>query len=153
MIRYISKRLHHDVPSWVSDDAIYHIRVRARMPGGASLIEKAGILMDSARFYTERGAWSCYLLLVMPDHLHALLRFGRNDGMARTVGNWKRYHANRSGLCWQDGFFDHRIRSHAEFSRSFAYIRNNPVVVGLCAQPDDWPWQISCVKPEGVPHF
>jgi hypothetical protein len=61
--------------------------------------------------------------------------------MSDVVGDWKRWHTLHSGVEWQENFFDHRIRTDAEWEEKFRYIRNNPIVKGLCARPADWPWQ------------
>jgi REP element-mobilizing transposase RayT len=64
--------------------------------------------------YQERDSWWVGFLLLMPDHLHALLSFPREKEMSKVVGNWKRYHARQNGVCWQDGYFDHRIRADGD---------------------------------------
>ena len=76
----------------------------------------------------------------MPDHLHALLAFPTAEAMSGVVGDWKRFHANTHHVAWQDGYFDHRIRGEKEFELKANYIRQNPVVKGLCARAEDWPW-------------
>jgi hypothetical protein len=64
--------------------------------------------------------------------------------MSDTIGDWKRYHARRNGILWQENFFDHRLRNHlAELDAKYTYIRDNPVVLGLCDRTEDWPWQWS----------
>ena len=136
-------RLFHDVPEWVRDDAIFHIRVRCA-PGGKALTEPdtARALLDSARLYHERHRWCAHLFLLMPDHWHALLRFPSEASMGRVIGDWKKYHARHTGIVWQEGYFDHRLRGHLEqLEAKAAYIRRNPVVAGLCMREEDWPWQ------------
>ncbi|HTL67105.1 MAG TPA: hypothetical protein VL200_05545 [Lacunisphaera sp.] len=75
----------------------------------------------------------------MPDHVHALLRFPRDPGMAGIIGNWKRGTARFQGIQWQENFFDHRLRHKAEADEKWQYIRNNPVMQGLCDHQDNWP--------------
>ena len=135
-------RLHHDVPDWVREDAIFHVRVRCQR-GSAPLTEPgfAAVLLNSAMLYHTQERWWVHLFLLMPDHWHALLSFGQTASMSRVVGDWKHYHACRHGVNWQEGYFDHRLRNDVdEFDAKYAYIRANPVVKGLCAQPADWPW-------------
>ena len=60
--------------------------------------------------------------------------------MSRVVGDWKKYQALNHHVRWQDGYFDHRIRDNREFELKANYVRQNPVVKGLCARPEDWPW-------------
>jgi REP element-mobilizing transposase RayT len=136
-------RLYHDVPAWVREDAIFHIRVRCQ-PACPLLTQPAlaKVLLDSVRFYHAKERWWVHLFLLMPDHWHALLSFGPPHPMSKTLGDWKGFHARRSGLLWQEGYFDHRLRNHlADLDAKHEYIRQNPVVKGLCARPEDWPWQ------------
>jgi REP-associated tyrosine transposase len=42
---------------------------------------------------------------------------------------------------WQEGFFDHVMRSEESCDEKWEYMRQNPVRAGLCGQPDDWPYQ------------
>ena len=140
-------RLYHGVPTWVRDDAIFHIRVRCKR-GSTPLTEAslAATLLESARRNHERRRWWVHLFLLMPDHWYALLSFGRNASMSRIVGDWKKYHAWYNGVVWQEGYFDHRLRNHlAEFEAKQAYIRHNPVAKGLCATADAWPWQQAAI--------
>ena len=46
----------------------------------------------------------------MPDHIHALLVFQRDQSISRVIGDWKHFHAKESRVELQEGFFDHRLR-------------------------------------------
>jgi len=98
--------------------------------------------LESVRRYHVDGRWWCRLFLLMPDHLHALFVFPGATGMSRTIKDWKSFHARCSGVSWQDGYFDHRIRSPKELDVKYDYIRQNPVVKGLCVKAEDWPLMI-----------
>jgi putative transposase len=81
----------------------------------------------------------------MPDHLHAILSFGQGEAMPSVISDWKRFHKCQHKVAWQENFFDHRLRDDERGEQLLAkldYIRNNPVVAGLCARPEDWPWKI-----------
>jgi hypothetical protein len=48
-------------------------------------------------------------------------------------------------VTWQEGYFDHRLRADERgehLSAKMNYIRQNPVVAGLCEKSKDWPWTI-----------
>ena len=78
----------------------------------------------------------------MPDHVHALLAFQRDESMSRIIGDWKRFHTRKHGIMWQEGYFDHRLRNDErgeQLSAKMNYIRQNPVAGGLCANGSDWP--------------
>jgi len=144
-MRHFSNRLQHDVPSWVAEGACFHIRVRCRKDNPVPLTEPAlaGELLQSVALYARRERWWPYIFLLMPDHWHALLCFAPNALMSAVVGDWKRFHARRNQVRWQENYFDHRLRRPESLEEKAAYIQNNPVVKGLCRSPDDWPWVLS----------
>jgi hypothetical protein len=106
-------RLHHNTPAWVKDGSMFHIRIRVAIPQIAPLTTSAlaADLLKSVQLYHAAGKWWCELFLLMPDHLHALLAFPGEPGMAATIREWKRGAARLQGVKWQENFFDHRIRS------------------------------------------
>ena len=135
-------RLHHDVPGWVDDGAAFHIRVRAKR--GTTIIDADGIkpraILEATRHYHEHRRWFCRLMLVMPDHLHAVITFPPGGRMSTVIGEWKSYLAKASGVRWQSDYFDHRLRSRKEADECWHYIRQNPVRAGLVATLEAWPW-------------
>jgi len=102
----------------------------------------AQVLLKSAQFYDSKRRWHINLFVLMPDHLHALLSFPRDESMSGVIGDWKRFHAYKNGVMWQEGYFDRRLREDErgeQLSAKMNYIRENPVAAGLCAQAKDWP--------------
>ena len=81
----------------------------------------------------------------MPDHLHALLSFPADENMEKVVRDWKRYVAKQTGVVWQAGFFDHRLRNNESYEEKAHNIRQNPVRAGLVAVAQEWPyiWEAS----------
>ena len=136
------RRLSHAVPSSVKDGAVFHIRIRIDRKWHGCLTHEsiAPKILDSVAFYQTKRIWNCRLMLLMPDHLHALLSFNPEKEMSKVIGAWKHYHVTQLGVCWQQGSFDHRIRSDESIDEKALYIRANPVVVGLCEKALDWPW-------------
>jgi REP element-mobilizing transposase RayT len=137
-------RLNHGIPPWVEPGASFHVRIRAKGDLAPRLTDPdlGRRLLESVVFYHRRRNWYVHLFLLMPDHLHAILRFPADRSMSRTVGSWKRYHTRLNGTRWQEGYFDHRLRNEEERVRKAHYIRMNPVAAGLCAGPEDWPWVV-----------
>ncbi len=137
-------RLHHRVPSWVPAGSIYHLRIRCERAQltHASLIAPAlaPALLESTRFYHTKRRWCCFLFLLMPDHLHALIAFPRQEAMSSVLRDWKSWHRRAHGIAWQDGYFDHRIRNDHEFELKANYIRQNPVAKNLRARAEEWSW-------------
>jgi REP element-mobilizing transposase RayT len=142
------QRLHHATPTWVKSGCRFHIRLRIAPDHRHRLTDPAiGYpLLEAARRYHHSLRWHCRLILLMPDHAHALLGFPTAAHMSRVVGDWKRFTTRSQGIAWQTDFFDHRIRDHHELQETGTYIRRNPVAKRLCACEIDWPW----VWPDGA---
>ena len=135
-------KLHHEIPAWVDSDNLFHIRIRSN---GTLLTEStlAPLLLKSIKFYEQRERWRPVLVVLMPDHLHAIIALGFGETLSKLVADWKRYHAKANGVCWQENFFDHRLREDERgehLEGTLDYLRQNPVAAGLCAHSNDWPW-------------
>jgi REP element-mobilizing transposase RayT len=150
-------RLFHKTPSWVEGGAIFHIRIRCASENDIALHDPktAEALLRSAQFYAQKGRWFIHLMLLMPDHLHALISFPKDQVMSRVIGDWKRYQTTQLGIVWQDNFFDHRLRNAAAYIEKADYIRNNPVVKNLCATEGEWalkidPFRLGGTQPPGA---
>ena len=145
------KRLHHDIPDWVEDGALFFVTVNCSDRGFPQLTQQdvATALIDAVRFYHDQGKWQIRLFLIMPDHWHAIFSLHRELGLAQTLKAWKRYTARSTGVRWQDGFFDHRLRNDGEVAEKFHYVLTNPVRAMLCDQAEDWPHRLRWT-PEGL---
>ena len=105
--RGFPSRLHHDVPHWVGDGALFHVRVTLDRQQEQRLLTESMLarsLLDSANFYQEKQRWYITLFLLMPDHIHALLSFARDQSMSRVIGDWKHFHAHNHAVKWQEGY-------------------------------------------------
>jgi REP-associated tyrosine transposase len=148
LYRGFPSKLRHTVPDWVQPGAIFHIRIALERTKSQPTLITSPIgesLMESAKFYDRKERWYITAFLLMPDHIHALLSFGRDESMSRVIGDWKHFHTFKQGVAWQEGFFDHRLRDDErgeQLTAKINYFRQNPVVAGLCAKAEDWPWWI-----------
>ena len=146
--RGFPERLHHRVPHWVEPGAVFHIRVgldHDKKQKPLIHVALAQPMLDSVKFYQARMRWHITLFLLMPDHVHAVLSFARDESMSEVIRDWKRFHNRSKNVRWQEGYFDHRLRLDergAQLSAKLNYIRQNPVAAGLCAKAEDWPWLI-----------
>jgi REP element-mobilizing transposase RayT len=98
------------------------------------------------RAQTHNVAVGRYVL--MPDHIHLFVLLPP-EGI--TLQEW--IHALKTVIGkrlltlgsekphWQEGFFDHVLRSSESYSEKWEYVRGNPVRAGLCRLADDWPYQ------------
>ncbi|VGO16300.1 hypothetical protein PDESU_04891 [Pontiella desulfatans] len=136
------KILPHGIPSWVTDGSEYFITICTTPRGTNQLCqpETATVLKDSLLFYQTRGDLWVHLLVLMPDHLHAILSFSPTIGMQKSISTWKRYNARMKGIQWQRDFFDHRLRKDESFVEKAHYIRMNPVRASLVDAPEKWPY-------------
>jgi REP-associated tyrosine transposase len=86
--------------------------------------------------------------VLMPDHIHLFVAFPQESV---TLEKWiqalrsvlgKRLLALQFGKPhWQEGFFDHLLRSRESYSQKWDYVRMNPVRAGLSQTPEMWPYQ------------
>ena len=97
-------------------------------------------MLAAAAHHHENLLWHCRIMLLMPDHLHAVIAFPDNSNLGATVKEWKKYLARTENIGWQRGFFDHRLRNQQEELEKISYILMNPVRRELCERVEDWPW-------------
>jgi len=92
-----------------------------------------------------------YLLdewVIMPNHVHLVLWPMPNHTLSDILRSRKRHIARQANLLlgrtgeafWQHESYDRWIRSDEEKARICRYIRNNPVIAGLCQSPEEWRW-------------
>jgi REP element-mobilizing transposase RayT len=136
------KRLPHEIPPWVGQGARHFITInalrRTNAPFGS--VEIASALLRNLLAYEDLDRWHLWLAVVMPDHLHFIVTFTLEQGVAASVSAWKGYQAKTLKLEFQSGFFEHRLRDEAEFAEKAMYIRENPVRKGLVADATAWPY-------------
>jgi len=135
-------RLPHEVPSWVAEGSFFFITINCDPPAENQLCRAptGEAALAAAAFNHDRRIWHCRLMLLMPDHLHAIIAFPREPGMKKVVTDWKRFLARHEGVRWQRDFFDHRLRDHHEIQEKHSYILHNPVRKGFCREGESWPW-------------
>lgn len=138
----IRKHLPHDIPNWVPDDAIFFITVNCLIRGKHQLNNApiADLLFESVQHRQQAGIWYVHLMILMPDHIHALMSFPRETSMRSVLFKWKEFAAKKSGIRWQRDFFDHRLRRDESYEEKAHYIRMNPVRKQLVTSPEDWPY-------------
>ena len=136
------KILPHTPPPWVSSGAPFFITIcgTPRNTNQFCHDKIARDIFSAAGFYNANGTWYSSLLLLMPDHIHALISFPRESAIKKTISAWKGYIAKQCGITWQRDFFDHRLRHDESQQLKASYIRNNPVRAGLVQSPEAWPY-------------
>ncbi|MBL0241061.1 MAG: AMP-binding protein [Chloracidobacterium sp.] len=83
--------------------------------------------------------------IIMPNHVHLLLRLYEGDDLAGLMKGIKGISARRinqlrntTGPIWQADYFDRYIRDGEHFSKAFAYIENNPVLAKLSKTAEEF---------------
>jgi REP element-mobilizing transposase RayT len=109
--------------------------------------EIAGLVARALGFFGGRhyalSAW-----VVMPNHVHVVLRPEPGHTLSSILKNWKAYTSARANKMlgrtgtpfWQNESYDHWCRDNEDRARCCAYTTMNPVSAGLCPSPEDWPW-------------
>jgi REP element-mobilizing transposase RayT len=104
----------------------------------AHLIQSALLFFDGERY--RLSAW-----VIMPNHVHALVRPECGNTLSNILHSWKSYSANqankllgRTGEFWHEDYFDRYIRNAEHYQRAIDYIEHNPFKVGLCPTKHDW---------------
>jgi REP-associated tyrosine transposase len=83
----------------------------------------------------------------MPDHVHLFERGDHNFRLGSWIGALKQALARAAtlsrakGQIWEEGFFDHVLRSNDSYSQKWNYVRENPERAGLVNSAADWPYQ------------
>ncbi len=138
----VRQKLPHEPPAWIRDGDPFFITICCTPRGTSQLCNPvtAGIIFESVRFRHSRQDWYVHLLLLMPDHLHALISFPGDRAMKTVISNWKEIIAKKAGVSWQRDFFDHRIRDDRSYVEKADYIRMNPVRKNLISDATLWPF-------------
>lgn len=100
-------------------------------------------MIQAIGHYEASGKWRMRLFLALPDLWHALIQFTEPEHMEKILRDWKRYVAKCTGVAWQDGFFEHRLRSTQSENEKWHFILLNPVRKGFVKAPEEWSfvWQ------------
>jgi REP element-mobilizing transposase RayT len=119
-------------------------------------LREAGILPmagEGAR-PTHAKRIQLHAAVVMPDHVHLLLRPLRDKDkngwpfpladILQCLTSTTAHRINRllgiSGPVWEEESFDHVLRSDESLKEKCEYIRQNPVKAGLVQKPGDYRW-------------
>ncbi len=121
------------------------------------------LVINTLEIARERCQFELFAWVVMPEHVHLLLRpdLGTADAAdicravkqpvaQRAIRQWRESHdqtldrlvvTDGRTRFWQaGGGFDRNVRTEAEFFRELWYIHTNPVTRGLVTHPTEWAW-------------
>ncbi|MBD9437445.1 transposase [Pseudoxanthomonas sp. PXM03] len=120
------------------------------------LVDHIDLLRDAFRYVRRRHPFDIDAMVVLPDHLHAILTLPSGDAdfplRWRLIKTWfsrhlphgehrraSRINEGERGI-WQRRYWEHLIRDEADFARHVDYIHWNPVKHGHVARDVDWPY-------------
>jgi len=136
-----------NLPHWQSGGSTYFVTFRTRE---LELVDDLRVLVLNACRYFDGHRFTLWAGVVMPDHVHLLLRPDERapgewwplssvlHSIKSFASNQINKRLNRSGSVWLDESFDRIVRDEQEFLEKWNYIRMNPVKKGLCELPQDW---------------
>lgn len=137
MVRYRRNR----VP-----DGTFFFTVTLRDRRGDALVRHVDVLRESRRRARVRIPHEVIAVVVLPDHLHAVLRM--RDGAGDYPALWpeiKKGFTRCLGIpggasSWQPRFWEHTIRDEEDLRAHVDYVHINPVKHGLVSSLAEWPY-------------
>ena len=116
------------------------------------------ILLDIFRSQLESRKAGCIDYVIMPNHVHAILRFSEVDQLSVFIQQWKRLSSFRikqfmrgkmTGYFssvgsdqpfWQPKYYESSLYEERTLREKIDYIHNNPVRAGLVKSTVQWQW-------------
>lgn len=94
----------------------------------------------------KRSGFILYAWCLMPNHIHILLREGNTPTgeIFRAIGtvfvSWYNRKYDRIGHLFQGRYWSEPVEDTAYFLKAVRYIHLNPVLAGICDDPDSFPY-------------
>ncbi|MGE0132322.1 MAG: transposase [Blastocatellales bacterium] len=117
--------------------------------------EAAACVVDNWRCFAGKR-YDLIAWVVMPNHIHVLIRTYEGASLGKIVQSWKSYTsrriralmeeeqrragAQRSQAVWMREYWDRYIRDEKHFHAAINYIHQNPVKAELVEKAEDWNW-------------
>ena len=103
----------------------------------------------------DRIGWIC--IMIMRDHIHAVIQLGCNQTLASVMHSLKSFTAKEistlrgriagqdapptgNGSVWQEGYYDRGVREEESLNEMIRYCYENPVRKGLVKWARDYPY-------------
>ena len=123
-------------------------------PGSDLLVRHLPLLGEAMRRTRAEHPFTVEAMVVLPDHLHAILRLPRDDtdyplrwrlikarfSRMMSPGPLRPSHRDRGerGI-WQRRYWEHHLRGPVALTEAREALWRDPVGHGLAARPADWP--------------
>ncbi len=89
-------------------------------------------IVEDALMFHHKERYDLIEWIVMPNHVHVLIKVNPNHSLSKIIHSWKSYTANkankilgRKGKFWMNDYYDRYIRNDKHFQATIEYIRNN----------------------------
>ena len=109
--------------------------------------ECAQLIFEAFEWLEAQNRINRICVIVMPDHVHAVLQLGHNQTLSKVMHSLKSFTAKQinkqrgeTGSVWQDGYHDHGIRGDESLNEIIRYCYENPVRRGLVERAKDYPY-------------
>ncbi len=139
--------LKHEVKEEAKKILFWRIEKYVDQGIGACYLRRKEIaeLVQNALLHFDKERYKLVSWVIMPNHVHLLLRPSENIALEDIMHSIKSYTAlkinrllNRTGKFWQEDYFDRYIRNYEHFEKTISYIELNPVKAKLCEKSSDW---------------
>jgi primosomal protein N' (replication factor Y) len=94
---------------------------------------EVAILIENALKHFDGTRYQLGDFVVMPNHVHVLVRPAANETLESILHSWKSFTAKQAnallkttGVFWRNDYFDHLVRSQAQHEKLRRYIGENP---------------------------
>ena len=102
----------------------------------------AQLILNTWDFYRKRGEINLYCFVVMPDHVHFIVKVNSPLTISGFMRRFKDFvaHELEQGPIWEKGFWSEGIPSGRAFYQKLSYIHRNPAVAGLVTEESEYEW-------------
>jgi len=135
---------HRRVPHWRLAGSVYFVTWRLQKFQRELAAPERDVIVSTLRHF-DGQRYDLLAYVVMPDHVHILVKPFDKHPLSDLVRSWKSYTAyqvqrkhGRYGKIWQEDYFDRIIRNENEFLGKAKYILNNPLKIS--PQNEEYPW-------------
>jgi REP element-mobilizing transposase RayT len=132
------------LPHWQLPGSVYFVTFRLR--NGELTEDERSVVLDHIKD-GRRQYYCLFSAVVMPDHVHLLLKPNENVPLSRIMKGIKGVSAHKlnqdrgiSGTIWQDESYDRIVRDEEEFFEKLEYISLNAVKAGFAVCAEAYPF-------------
>jgi len=142
------------LPHWELQGSTYFITARVAPEVGEPFHDvQVATTMISSLLHDHNKKYLIYAYVVMPDHLHIIMKPLSGNRLAKIMQGIKGSSAyamnkqlERAGRFWQAENFDHLICDDSNLREKWEYIKENPVKAKLVSKAEDYPFSSFFVR-------